>query len=285
MIKISKSATEAPAPRLAAPLAGMSRVWRGVKQVAKDFGDTYKSAKAKSEKELGEQRSYISDRDFKPKKFNIENKNNDQLNSEISNYFGEDRIDFIKKVLRKDKDTLSAEALIEAADKLSNLEKPFTSALYKTLELLQSKNKEISEIAVKLIERAPEDFLDIFSSKGTAGLFDKNDFQIKAISYFNNHDGDFKKLRNPSNSSWLSADKMKKSIANLSKEEQQKMKSKRFSKRENLSEELLKNIKNYIKRNPNNAFVKMVQEENYTDAQLLEARDFFESLIKEESNA
>lgn len=266
-----KSATEAPfQSAINATGATLAKNTRAAQKVAeKQFNKGYKQDLKDAEK------SFKLKQTFSPKEgsFNLHATSEQERNVEFARQLGSNKEEYIiKTILNHPKNKLDPFFVEDVAKKLVTSREPFSTKLFKDIELLQNNGIQVSDLAGKYLLAYADDLYDYFSKYGTVGL-GEDDFQFKAISYFSKKNADPSVLLTKSKNAWLNADEMKENISAMSDEEQSALKSRRTSKQTKDKKKKLEEMRQIMDAYPKNSMVKMIQEKSKTDEDKLEYYD------------
>lgn len=207
----------------------------------------------------------------------------DELNSAYLKTGQSNRDEFLHDALKarlKLEDFSAGDYLVS---KLSKSSRPFSSELFNFLLDWTNKGYKLTEENSKALGALNESYLKTIKNLGFQGLDQTGeDFQFKAIKYFLDRGEDLDILRN--DSSWKSVEEMKRSISGMSKEDQDRLKNARISKKSigqsKSDRDKLKKIKNSFKVYENNPIIDAIKKQNLTDKQLLESFDQIEEIIR-----
>lgn len=217
-------------------------------------------------------------------KITYKGKNKTQLYNEFSKLNQSEKETYMEQILSAGNNTIEPITRRKISETLAKEDNPFQSYLYSVVQLLQKNRTKISELFGNALIGSPRKFYNIFSDKGSNNL--TSDFQVKAILYFINKAGNLNVIYNDNKKEWYSERDMKRRIQNMPQDQQNDLKTTRVSRAESIKLQRLEQIKDYLKRRgEDNAFAKTALSEKWTDKDLLNAWEFFKSLIQEEQNA
>lgn len=217
-------------------------------------------------------------------KITYKGKNKTQLYNEFSKLNQSEKETYMEQILSAGNNTIEPITRRKISETLAKEDNPFQSYLYSVVQLLQKNRTKISKLFGNALIGSPRKFYNTFSDKGSNNL--TSDFQVKAILYFINRAGNLNVIYNDNKKEWYSERDMKRRIQNMPQDQQNDLKTTRVSRADSIKLQRLEQIKDYLKRRgEDNAFAKTALSEKWTDKDLLNAWEFFKSLIQEEQNA
>lgn len=166
---------------------------------------------------------------------------------------------------------------------------PFTSELFQLIskdlnpvQFTRYANQGVARDSAKILSDYPRAFSNIFKEYGTQNLTLKDPFQLKAIKFFSDRNSDLKNLQK--DGKWQSIDELKKTIPRLQEEGKirtERSKKVSTSKDRGEREEALREIKDLMLKYPDNSVIATIRNMKLNDNELIDYYDAIKEVARE----